>query len=115
MGQEIETQEASPALNMTETKYCSGCGKLIHKTAVQCPHCGAPQADVRKNQRSRTAACLWALFLGGIGAHKFYLGRPGLGVLYLAFCWTFIPAFIALIEFLLFLGMSDEKFHAKYG
>jgi TM2 domain-containing membrane protein YozV len=29
------------------------------------------------------AAYLWWLFLGGVGAHKFYLGRPGMGVLYL--------------------------------
>jgi TM2 domain len=29
------------------------------------------------------AAYLWWLFLGGFGAHKFYLGRPGMGVLYL--------------------------------
>jgi TM2 domain-containing membrane protein YozV len=28
-------------------------------------------------------AYLWWLFLGAVGAHKFYLGRPGLGVLYM--------------------------------
>jgi len=34
----------------------------------------------------------------------FYLGRTGLGVLYLVFCWTLIPAFIALIECFLLSG-----------
>src|ERR1700733_8615094 len=33
--------------------------------------------------KSTGAAYLWWLFLGGFGAHKFYLGRPGMGVLYL--------------------------------
>jgi hypothetical protein len=33
--------------------------------------------------KSTGAAYLWWLFLGTFGAHKFYLGRPGMGVLYL--------------------------------
>lgn len=41
---------------------------------------------------------LFALFLGGFGVHKFYVGKVGLGVVYLLFCWTFIPAIIALVE-----------------
>jgi TM2 domain-containing membrane protein YozV len=32
--------------------------------------------------RTVGAAYLWWLFLGGIGAHKFYLGRPGWDVVY---------------------------------
>jgi len=58
---------------------------------------------------------LLAFFLGGIGAHKFYLGRVGQGILYLLFCWTFIPAIIAFVEFIIYLCMSDESFTAKYG
>lgn len=45
--------------------------------------------------------CVLAFFLGGIGVHKFYAGRIGSGIIYLLFCWTFIPAFIALIEFII--------------
>ena len=41
---------------------------------------------------------LFALFLGGFGVHKFYVGKVGLGIVYLLFCWTFIPAIIALVE-----------------
>jgi TM2 domain-containing membrane protein YozV len=51
--------------------------------------------NVRKNP---TTAVIFALFLGGFGAHHFYLGNPGLGVLYIVFSWTYIPSFIALIE-----------------
>jgi len=51
--------------------------------------------SVKKNP---TSAVLLALFLGGLGIHKFYMGKIGLGVLYLIFCWTYIPAIIAFIE-----------------
>jgi TM2 domain-containing membrane protein YozV len=50
---------------------------------------------VKKNP---TTAVLLALFLGGLGAHKFYLGQTGLGIVYLLFSWTTIPGWIALIE-----------------
>ncbi|MBR6000906.1 MAG: TM2 domain-containing protein [Oxalobacter sp.] len=42
--------------------------------------------------------CVLAFFLGGLGIHKFYAGRTLKGILYLVFCWTGIPAIIALIE-----------------
>ena len=45
-----------------------------------------------------TPAVLFALFLGGIGAHHFYLGHTVLGVVFILFFWSFIPAIIALIE-----------------
>lgn len=35
-------------------------------------------------------------------------------MLYLLFCWTFIPAFIALIEFFIYAFTDEEKLQAKY-
>jgi TM2 domain-containing membrane protein YozV len=65
--------------------------------------------------KSRAAAALLAIFLGGLGAHKFYLGKPLMGILYLLFCWTMIPAIIGLIEGIIYLTKSDEEFAAQYG
>ena len=47
---------------------------------------------------NKVAYCLFAIFLGGLGIHKFYSGKVGMGVVYILFCWTFIPAVIGLIE-----------------
>jgi TM2 domain-containing membrane protein YozV len=49
-------------------------------------------------KKNPTTAVIFALFLGGLGIHKFYLGQTGLGVLYLLFSWTYIPEIIGVIE-----------------
>lgn len=66
-------------------------------------------------QKIRIVAALLAFFLGGFGIHKFYLGRIGWGIVYLLFCWTFIPSIVAFIEFIIYLCTSDEDFARKYG
>lgn len=55
-------------------------------------------------KKNATVGALLAFFLGGLGAHHFYMGKIGLGFLYLVFCWTFFPAIIALIEAFLMSG-----------
>lgn len=52
--------------------------------------------------------CLLAFFLGGIGIHKFYAGRIGAGIVYILFCWTYIPAIIAFIEFIIALCKKSD-------
>ena len=64
--------------------------------------------------KSKTTAGVLGILLGGVGAHKFYLGKPGKGVLYLLFCWTGIPGIIGLIEGIQYLTKTDEDFQAKY-
>lgn len=56
------------------------------------------QAQMLAARKNPTTALLLTLFLGGLGAHHFYMGNAGLGVLYLLFCWTFVPVIVALIE-----------------
>ena len=59
---------------------------------------------------NKVVYCILALFLGGIGVHKFYAGRIGAGICYLLFCWTCIPAFIALIEFIVALCKKSDSY-----
>lgn len=63
--------------------------------------------------KSKVAAGLLAIFLGGLGIHKFYMGKVGMGILYLVFCWTYIPAFVAFIEGIIYLASNDHNFQVK--
>lgn len=63
--------------------------------------------------KSKVAAGILGIFLGGIGVHKFYLGKIGMGILYLCFCWTGIPACIGFIEGIIYLCSNDENFQLK--
>lgn len=64
--------------------------------------------------KSKSTATLLAFFLGGLGIHRFYLGQNGMGILYLVFCWTFIPVLIAFFDFFVFIFMSESRFNNKY-
>ena len=64
--------------------------------------------------KSKSTATLLAFFLGGLGIHRFYLGQNVMGILYLVFCWTFIPALIAFFDFFVFIFMSENRFNYKY-
>lgn len=93
--------------------YCRECGKQVSDSAASCPGCGA--SNGKKGEKSHIAAGILALFLGGFGVHKFYLGRPMQGIIYLVLCWTLIPSFVAMIEGIIYLCTSEQNFQAKYG
>ncbi|WP_084382730.1 TM2 domain-containing protein [Curvibacter delicatus] len=105
-----------------DEKFCSECGAIIKAKAEICPKCGVRQlptpssfSATAPNGKSKLAAALFAIFLGGLGIHKFYLGRVVWGIAYLLFCWTFIPAIIGFIEGILLLVMSETEFNRKFG
>ena len=71
------------SLASTES-FCRDCGVVINARAEICPKCGIRQRTAATaGSRTRATAAVFAFFLGGIGAHKFYVGQPGLGVVYL--------------------------------
>jgi TM2 domain-containing membrane protein YozV len=64
--------------------------------------------------KDKNVAAILALFLGFLGAHKFYLGRIGSGVVYLLFAWTFIPTLLGLIDFFILALMDRDEFNRRY-
>jgi len=64
--------------------------------------------------KNKVTAILLALFLGAFGIHRFYLGKITSGVFYLLFSWTLIPAFLALIDLIILICLSEEDFNKKY-
>lgn len=102
------------------TKYCKFCGAKIPLDAVICTACGRQVEAIRQesaqvvinNANSNTnvnggygrklcnkwVSFFLCLLLGGIGAHRFYEGKVGTGILYLLTAGLFcIGWFIDLI------------------
>ncbi|MGC6401079.1 TM2 domain-containing protein [Sphingomonas sp. FW199] len=73
-------------------------------------------------EKNKYIAAILAFFLGIFGAHKFYLGRIGTGVIMLL-CGTIgwllvVPgiavSLIAFIEFIIYLAISEDDWQRKY-
>jgi TM2 domain-containing membrane protein YozV len=48
--------------------------------------------------KDQTRDVVLAALLGDFGLHRFYLGQPVLGILYVLFCWTGVPGVLASLE-----------------
>lgn len=101
----VETQTVAQE-NM---KFCKHCGAKIPNAAVVCTHCGCQVEEIKHNEqpnivinnantntntnvnaamfgvrtKNKWVAFLLCVFLGYFGAHKFYEGKAGMGILYL--------------------------------
>lgn len=72
---------------------------------------------------NKMAAGLFAIFLGCLGVHKFYMGNQTMGIIYLLAsvfgliaCGvpTMVIGVISIIEGIIYLGMTQDEFHVKY-
>lgn len=59
-------------------------------------------------RRDEVVGILLALFLGGFGAHHFYLRRTGLGILYACFFWCPVIWIISFVECFFMPGRVRE-------
>ena len=92
------------------TKYCKYCGSKIPSEAVICIHCGCQVEEFKHNSqptivinnannnsnssvntaaiigvraKNKWVSFLLCIFFGYLGAHKFYEGKVGMGLVYL--------------------------------
>ena len=101
--------------------FCSNCGKEITDDSSFCPSCGtkivklAEITEMSKkaniSPKSRLVATLLAFFLGGLGIHRFYVGKIGTGILtILLTCCFGIGCVWALVDFIFILcGSFTDK------
>lgn len=94
-------------------RNCPECQSEVSNQAYTCQRCGYPLKAYKK-PKSKSLAVLFAILLGGIGVHKFYLNQPGRGMLYLFFCWTFIPAVISFFEAITYLSMNEQYWDERF-
>ena len=84
-------------------KYCPNCGAQIDDKAVICVHCGVAQpGSASKSNSDWVTVLLLCFFLGGLGVHRFYVGKTGTGVVQLLTCggcgiWLLIDFIMILV------------------
>lgn len=102
--------------------FCKNCGKEVSENAFVCPSCGVRVNAVaenglgvsKKNGKSKVCAGLLGIFLGGLGIHNFYMGKTGLGIVDILFCWTGIPEIVGFVKGVIYLCESQEKFDSRF-
>ena len=63
-------------------KHCPNCGAETGPDAVLCTRCGVSLTAAMP--KSRLAAGILGIFVGGLGIHRFYLGYTGIGIAQIA-------------------------------
>lgn len=63
-------------------RFCQNCGAETNETAEICTKCGV-RLDRGSEDKDWLTALLLAIFVGGLGIHRFYTGKIGTGVIML--------------------------------
>ena len=74
----------------TGKKYCANCGGEMVPNAVACMKCGVAadfgakeKNDPYTSDKDWLTTLLICIFAGGLGIHRFYVGKTGTGILWL--------------------------------
>jgi len=110
--------------------YCKSCGEPLDKDWTMCPECGLllketngstsqynrykERVIVKKqyyndsSMKNKWIAIALCAFFGYLGAHKFYEGKTGMGILYIFTCGLF---FIGVIIDIINLISNPEYYN----
>ena len=90
--------------------YCANCGNPLQPGAAVCMSCGfasnaAVKAPAVPGAKSKMAAGLLGIFLGGFGVHQFYLGNTKRAIIEIVVtvCTCGIGAWWGIIEGIMIL------------
>ena len=64
--------------------------------------------------KNRCIAIVLALFLGGLGIHRFYIGQVGWGFVLLLFSFTYIPVLLGIIDAIRYAYIGEAEFQRRY-
>lgn len=70
-------------------------------------------AEMNARRKNKSTAIFLNLFLGGLGAHHFYLEKNGDGILCVLFVWTFIPALLATYDLFFCTSWYVDQYNQK--
>ncbi|MBO8442875.1 MAG: TM2 domain-containing protein [Spirochaetes bacterium] len=101
----------APAVTSEQPAQQSGAININVSNSIEGQNQAAAYVPSSKSTKvvNKIVYCLLAFFLGGLGFHRFYAGKIGTGILYLLFCWTFIPSLLALIDFIIGLCKRSDS------
>lgn len=107
--------------------YCRNCGKEIANDVKFCPACGSSQEQTPQQPvinivntnanvhgygnyipKHKWTAFWLCFFLGYFGAHRFYVGKSGTGVLWLFTCGMFGIGWLIDLIVILCCGFRDK-------
>lgn len=69
------------------------------------------------NGKSRGVAALFAILLGSLGIHYFYMGKPTGGIVFLILTLVscgVVPSILGIIQGIMMLGMTNSEFERRY-
>ena len=116
---QAETKVVETAPRLIGAKFCPTCGSSVFAEAEICVKCGVRLAQPKVSvttDKSRVGFALLFLFLGPLGIHDFYIGRAGMGLVWLFSTiltlgfGAFITVPLSFIMGIVWLLKSDEEF-----
>jgi TM2 domain-containing membrane protein YozV/ribosomal protein L40E len=120
----VATSTGQPAQGPDGWKFCPQCGAILRINAEMCTRCGVLQPRAKacvlpsgRSERNRIVAALMAIFLGTVGAHKFYIGDSTAGRRYIVLSLMslgIVPGILGILDGIHYITMTDQAFAEEF-